>query len=92
VSRSSNLLSVISLLLLAIALLLVFEVVRPFRNLAIDGPVAVGCMSAGLLLAVAAIWLRRGIRAIAVIALALNAIALVGVCAVIYSLSHMRLF
>lgn len=81
-----------ALLLLGCGALLVLEVVRPFRDLAIDGPIAVGCWSAGLLLAVAAIWLRRGSLLLSVAALCLNLLALVGISLVLYSLSNMPLF
>ena len=79
-------------MLLVCGLLLLFEVVRPFRDLAIDGPIAMGAWSAGFLLAVIALWLRRGSRALSIIALVLNLLALACVSAILYSLSGMKLF
>ena len=81
-----------ALLLLGCGALLVLEVVRPFRDLATDGPIALGCWSTGLLLAVAAIWLGRGSLLLSVAALSLNLLALVGISLVLYSLSNMPLF
>ena len=69
-----------------------FEVVRLFRDLAIDGPVAMGAWSLGLLLAVVALWLRGGSRALAIIALVSNLLVLLATSAVISSLSGMRMF
>jgi hypothetical protein len=80
------------LVLLVCGLLLFFEVVRPFRDLAIDGPIAMGAWSAGFLLAVIALWLRGGSRALGIVALVLNLLALVCVSAILYSLSGMKLF
>jgi hypothetical protein len=82
----------IALVLLVCGLLLLFEVVRPFRDLAIDGPIAIGAWSTGFLLAVVSVWLRRGSRVLGIIALVLNLLALVCVSAVLYLLSGMKLF
>jgi ABC-type uncharacterized transport system permease subunit len=65
-----------SLALLVLGLLLVFEVIRPFRDLSIDGPIAMGCWVAGALLAAVALWRRQGARAANIVALALNVLAL----------------
>jgi hypothetical protein len=62
----------LSLLLFACGLLLFFEVVRPFRDPDIDMPIALGCWVLGLALAAAGLWLRQGMFALNIAALALN--------------------
>ena len=88
----SDKLSFVSLGLLVVGLLLLFEVVRPFRDLSIDGPIAMSAWSVGFLLGVVAVWLRRGSRALSISALALNLLALAAVSVVLESLTHMKLF
>src|SRR5688572_25543349 len=84
----SNTLSFVSLGLLVVGLLLFFEVARPFRDLSIDGPIAMSAWSAGSLLGVVVVWLRRGSRVLSISALGLNLFALATVSAVLASLTR----
>ena len=88
----SDKLSFVSLGLFAAGLLLLFEVVRPFRDLSIDGPIAMAAWSFGFLLAVVAVWWRRGSRTLGIVALLLNLLAIVIVSAMLFSLTRMKLF
>jgi hypothetical protein len=69
----------LSLAAFVFGMILLFEVVRPFRDLRIDGPLAVGCWVVGLLAAGSGLWLRKGHVPLTVTALVLNALALTGV-------------
>lgn len=81
-----------SFLLLALGALLAFEVIRPFRDLAIDGPIALACWGIGVLLAALALWLRQGIFALNVTALVLNILALLAMGALLLLAKPTRLF
>jgi hypothetical protein len=91
-AKLCNTLSLLSLLLLVFAILLLFEVLRPFHDLEIDGPIALWSIIGGVVLALVAVWLRRGSRLLHVTALVLNAVALAALLVVIYGLSHMKMF
>lgn len=69
-------LSMLSLALFILGVLLFFEVIRPFRDLELDMPIAIGSWSAGIVLAGIALWFRLGHPAINWAALILNALAL----------------
>lgn len=73
----SYLLPGISLLLFACGLLLLFEVVRPFRNPDIGVPMTVACWILGIVLSAAGMWLRVGKYYLNLVALVLNALVLV---------------
>lgn len=81
-----------SFLLLALGALLAFEVIRPFRDLAIDGPIAMGCWVLGAALAAVALWFRQGVFALNVTALVLNVFALLAMGALLLLAKPTRLF
>jgi len=74
----------LSLALFASGLLLFFEVIRPFRDLELDGPIAMGCWALGVVLPATAMWLRHRPFWLNLAALLLNAIVLAGVSALLY--------
>lgn len=84
--------SLLALVLFALGVLLVVEVIRPFRDLAIDGPIALGCWGAGLALGAIAVWRRLGPRALAWTALICNAGALLLIWAAFHFIRLDRLF
>lgn len=84
--------AVLALALLLLGVLLVLEVVRPFRDLAVDGPIALGCWGGGLLLGAYAAWRRRGPRWLAWSAWLGNATALLLVLAAFHFIRLDRLF
>jgi hypothetical protein len=89
---SQHLFAGFSFLLLVFGALLAFEVIRPFRDLAIDGPIALACWGIGVLLAALALWLRQGIFALNVTALVLNILALLAMGALLLLAKPTRLF
>lgn len=84
--------SILALVLLTLGVLLVVEVIRPFRDLAIDGPIALGCWGTGLVLGAIAVWRQLGPRALAWTALVGNAGALLLVWAAFHFIRFDRLF
>jgi len=80
--------AVVSLLLLCLGLLLVFEVLRPFRDLNRDGPLALASWTVGVMVAVMALWRGRGSRALNATAIALNLVVLLAVGAMLLLLSR----
>jgi hypothetical protein len=89
---SQHLFAAASFLLLALGALLAFEVIRPFRDLASDGPIAIGCWGLGVLLAAAGLWFRQGVFALNVAALVLNVLALLAMGALLLLAKPRRLF
>lgn len=89
---SLHLLAGASFLLLALGALLAFEAIRPFRDLAIDGPIAMACWGLGVALPAIALWLRQGSVALNVTALVLNVLALLAMSALLLLAKPRRLF
>lgn len=89
---SPHLFAAASFLLLALGALLAFEVIRPFRDLAIDGPIAMACWGLGVVLPALALWLRQGSFALNVTALVLNVLALLAMGALLLLAKPTRLF
>lgn len=78
---------------LGLGLLLFLERWRPFRDFAIDGPIAISCAVGGTILAAYAVKERKGSLMLAVVALTLNVFASFAVAALFLILSRpMRLF
>lgn len=84
----TNRLAIIAILLSCLAGLLVFEVIRPFRDLSIDGPVALGAWGVGIVLSIAALLIRRGSRVLPVTALVANVLPLSGALVLLWLLSR----
>ncbi len=87
-----HLLAGASFVLLVVGALLAFEVIRPFRDLAVDGPLAMACWGLGMLLPAIALWLRQGLFALNVTALVLNVFALLAMGALLLLAKPTRLF
>jgi uncharacterized membrane protein HdeD (DUF308 family) len=83
----------IGTVLLVTGLLLFYEVIRPFRDLEIDGLLALVCWGLAVLVNGIAIWRKLGSRALNLTVLLLNLLVLTGVLALLMVLSSsMRLF
>lgn len=90
---TAYILSILSLALFTLGVLLFFEVVRPFRDLDLDMPIAIGSWSAGIVLAGIALWFRLGHPVINWAALTLNVLALAVLLALVMILKRSgRLF
>ncbi len=80
-----------SLLMLGLAALLFFEVVRPFHDNNIDQPLVLWALGLGAILSLLALCLHKGATLLNVLALVLNVTGLILVGLVVWSLSHMKL-
>ncbi len=81
-------LGLVSFACAAIGLLLIFEIIRPFRDLEKDGPLALICWSVGTIVALSCFFRRERSLAIAIIALLANLVPIVVLSAVLWLLSH----
>ena len=81
-------LALLSLGLAVLGLLLVFEVIRPFRDMSKDGPLAMVLWGVGAATAFSCFFLRPRSTALSVIALLANSLALIGLAIVFFLLSR----
>ncbi|HEY0368032.1 MAG TPA: hypothetical protein VGC85_00415 [Chthoniobacterales bacterium] len=86
----SPVLVAISTGLFVVGVLLLIEVIRPFRDLAVDGPIALGCWFVGAVVAAISIRQRRTHIAIGIVALVLNLLALSAAGVLLFLLSHSK--
>jgi hypothetical protein len=63
--------------------LLVLEILRPFRDLAIDGPIALGAWTLGIALSIVSYFVGGRSRVLSSLALAINLLPLLGVVALL---------
>ncbi|MDN3649685.1 hypothetical protein QWZ13_12245 [Reinekea marina] len=82
------LLSTISILFFILGALLIFEVIRPYSNLKVDGPLGLSCFVLGALISGCFLWFSFGVIAINMISLALNLVFIVWVCVMLYMASN----
>jgi hypothetical protein len=75
----------------AAGLLLIFEVIRPFRDMAKDGPLAMICWGVGAVVAASCFLGRQRSVAVAVIGLLVNLAPIVVLTAVLLLLRHSNL-
>jgi hypothetical protein len=83
-----NLLGAVALLLAAVGVLICFEVIRPFRDLAIDGPIALALWGIGAALAISCFFLKGRSLTLTIFSLAVNALLLLAAIALIRVMSH----
>ncbi len=83
-----HLLGVISLLLCGLGVLIFCEMVRPFRDMAKDGPIALGAWSVGLALGTGCFFLRGRSAVLSAISVAANLLPLVGALVLLWVLGH----
>jgi hypothetical protein len=84
-------LGLVSLGCAAFGLLLIFEVIRPFRDLAKDGPLAMISWSVGAIVALKCFFGRHRSRAVAIIGLSVNLIPMLMLTALLFFLGHSNL-
>lgn len=80
-------LSSISILCFLLGVLLFFEVLRPFSDLKIDGPLALSCCVMGALISGCLLWFNLGNISINIICLILNLVVIAGICTMLYMAS-----
>ena len=86
--NTTRCLGLVSFVCAAIGLLLIFEVIRPFRDLAKDGPLAMTCWCVGALIAISCFFGRQRSIAVAIIGLLVNLLPITALAAVLLLLSH----
>jgi len=74
----------ISILCFLVGALLFFEVLRPFSDLKIDGPLALSCCVVGALISAFLLWFDLGNISINIICLILNLVFIAGMCIMLY--------
>ena len=84
-------LGLVSFTCAAVGLLLIFEVIRPFRDMAKDGPLAMICWSVGAIVAMSCFFGRQRSIAVAISGLLVNLVPIVVLSAVLFLLSHSNL-
>ncbi|MGI8891554.1 MAG: hypothetical protein ACR2G0_12345 [Chthoniobacterales bacterium] len=83
-----NSLGIVALLLCALGVLLFLELIRPFRDLSIDGPIALGAWSVGAVLGIACFFCRGRSLALSVVSLLANVLPLLGALVLLWMLSR----
>jgi len=84
-------LTIVSFVCAGMGLLLIFEVIRPFRDMSKDGPLAMILWSVGATVAIIGFFVRPRVIALSVAALLANLIPLCGVAVVLVLLGHSTL-
>ncbi len=87
-NKITNILGTVALGLSAVGGLLICEVIRPFRDLAIDGPIALSCWGMGAMLGLLCFFLKRRSLVFAIISLAANVLPLLGALVLWWLLSQ----
>jgi hypothetical protein len=80
--------AILVLALNAFGLLLVFEVIRPFRDLSKDGPLAMICWGAGVVVSLIALFKGSRSRVLSWAGLIANALALFAMSALLWLVGH----
>lgn len=83
-----KLISAVALLLATVGILLVCEVIRPFRDLAVDGPIALACWGVGTLLATTCFFLKPRSLILTLVTLGANLIPLIAALALLWLMSR----
>jgi hypothetical protein len=86
--RTPNVLGIVALVLCALGVLIFFEVVRPFRDNAIDGPIAFSSWAVGAALGISCFFLKGRSMALNIISVAANIIPLVAGWLLLRAIAH----
>src|SRR5438045_2036691 len=81
-------LGIVALLLCVFGALLFTEVIRPFRDMSIDGPLAVASWGVGAAIGIACFFLKGQSIALTAISVVVNVVPLLGSLALLWALSH----
>ena len=83
-----NLLGIVALLLCVVGALIFCEVIRPFRDMSIDGPIALSAWGIGAALGVACFFLKGRSLTLSVISVVANVLPLLAALVLLWVLSH----
>ena len=83
-----NLIGIFALLLCALGVLIFFEVIRPFHEMSIDGPIALGSWSIGAALGISCFFLKGRSLTLSVLSVMANVLPLLAALALFWVLSH----
>ncbi|MEO7723280.1 MAG: hypothetical protein ABIU29_01105 [Chthoniobacterales bacterium] len=83
-----NLLGIAALLRCALGALIFFEVLRPLRDLSIDGPIALGSWGVGAALGISSFFLKGRSLALSFTSAAANILPLIAAFVLLWVLSH----
>jgi hypothetical protein len=86
--KLANWLALAALALAVLGILLFVEVIRPFHNLSIDGPLALLSWGSGAGLALVTLWLRGRSVIFSAVSLSLNLVLLVTALVILWLVSH----
>jgi len=80
--------SSIAIIFFLVGGLLFFEVIRPFNDLKIDGPLALSCCVIGALISCFLLWFHLGNISLNIISLILNSASIASICVMLYLTSN----
>ncbi len=83
-----HLLGTIALLLGGFGVLIFMEVIRPFRDMSIDGPIALGSWGTGLALGITCFFLKGRSLTLTIISVAANLLLLLAALALLWAISN----
>lgn len=83
-----NLLGIFALLLCALGVLIFFEVIRPFRDMSIDGPIALGSWGIGAAFGISCFFLKGRSLTLSIVSVAANVLLLLAALALFWALFH----
>ncbi|MFL6584446.1 MAG: hypothetical protein ACJ8KU_08000 [Chthoniobacterales bacterium] len=83
-----NQLSVLALFFCALGVLIFVEVIRPFRDLSVDGPIALISWGIGAALGIGCLFLKGRSITLSVITVAANLLPLAGALLLLWGMSH----
>jgi len=84
----ANWLAMAAVALALLGVLLFFEVIRPFHNLSIDGPLALFCWGIGAALSLATLWLSGRSFILSAASLSVNVMLLLAALLVLWLIGH----
>ena len=88
VRRIPILLSIAALVLSASGVLIFCEVIRPFRNMSVDGPIALSSWGVGAALGISCFFLKGRSTTLSVVSVAANILPLLAALALLWAISH----
>jgi hypothetical protein len=83
-----NLLAIFALLLCTLGVLIFSEVIRPFRDMSIDGPIALGSWGVGAAIAISCLFFKGRSLTLGVISVMANILPLLAALILFWMLSH----
>ena len=87
-TKLPHVLGTVALLLCVFGVLLFTEIIRPFRDMSIDGPLAVASWGTGAAIGIGCLFVKGRSIALTVISVVVNVVPLLGSLALLWALSH----